>query len=66
MIELLVERYAERTVELIKLGKAYECTPEWIDSDITDVRGAVKALKTCLGTSTEPATVDNLTGNEWR
>ena len=30
MIELLVDRYAERTVELIKLGKDYECTPEWI------------------------------------
>ena len=65
-MELLVNRYAERTVELAKFGTDYECTPELISCDIMDVRDAVRELKTCLGTSTEPATADNLTGNEWR
>ena len=64
-MELLVNRYAERTVELAKFGTDYECTPELISCDIMDVRDAVRELKTCLGTSTEPATADNLTGNEW-
>jgi hypothetical protein len=67
MIELLVNRYALRTVELIKLGKDYECTPELISCDVMDVRDAVRELKTCLAVSTEPrpVTAETLTGDEY-
>jgi hypothetical protein len=69
MIELLIQRFTERSVYLPRLEKTHECDPELISNNIGGVRDAVDALKTCLGTSAHrgmiPPTVETLTGNEW-